>query len=99
MMRQLSELVGEDIRLRLLCILSAAPAYTANEVTVRQLLEGLGHSLSRDALRTHLAWLEEQDCLIAQQPGGIWLATLTSRGEDVARGVAHVPGVARPRPE
>ena len=98
-MNRLSELVGEDIRLRLLCILSSAPAYTANEVTVRQLLEGLGHTLSRDALRTHLAWLEEQDCAITQHPGGVWLATLTSRGEDAARGLTHVPGIARPRPE
>ena len=98
-MSKLSELVGEDIRLRLLCILAAAPAYTANEITLRQLLEDLGHSLSRDAMRTHLAWLEEQDCAITQQPGGIWLATLTARGEDAARGLAHVPGIARPRPE
>lgn len=98
-MSRLSELVGEDIRLRLLCILAAAPTYTANEVTIRQLLEGLGHSLSRDAVRTHLAWLEEQDCAITQQPGGVWLATLTARGEDAARGVAHIPGIARTRPE
>lgn len=98
-MKPLSDLVNEDVRLYTLKTLAGCPAYTANEVTLRQHLERLGHALSRDALRTHLAWLEEQDCVITQQPGGIWLATLTSRGEDAARGMAHVPGIARPRPE
>lgn len=98
-MIRLPELVDADIRLRTLATLAHCPAYTSNEVTLRQQLERLGHAVSRDALRTHLAWLEEQGCVINQQPGGIWLSTLSVRGEDAARGVASVPGIARPRPE
>lgn len=72
--------------------------FTANEVILLAALAELGHRVSRDSLRTDLAWLEEQGLLLAQQPGGVWVVTLTSRGYDVAHGVARVPGVARPRP-
>ena len=86
-----------DLRLRILRELQSAEAYTLNEVTLRDRLNPV-HMPSRDRLRTALAWLDEQGCLVAQQPGGVWLATLTARGEDAAAGRTHVPGVRRPRP-
>lgn len=92
-----SDDVLADIRLRILRVLSDAESYTLNEVTLRAALRPL-HDISRDRLRTALDWLDEQGYVVAQQPGGVWLATLTGRGEDVAAGRSHVPGVRRPEP-
>lgn len=85
-----------DARLRVLCLLSAWPAYTGNETKLRAALaERFGHALWRDELRTELTWLDEQGLLTLQTPGGIYLVTLNSRGQDVAKGISTVPGVAR----
>ncbi len=92
------EIVTADRKLALLQTLVAAPDYTTNEVVLVDRLAELGHRVSRDRLRADLAWLEEQDLLLAQQPSGVWVVTLTARGYDVAQGVARVPGVARPSP-
>lgn len=84
-----------DARLRVLLLLSAWPAYTGNEAALRAALaEKFGHALGRDKLRTELTWLDEQGLLTLQTPGGIFLVTLNSRGQDVAKGISTVPGVA-----
>ena len=41
---------------------------------------------------------DEQGLVILQRPRAGWIVTLTSRGSDVAEGLANVPGVAKPRP-
>lgn len=87
----------EDRRLSLLQILAGAPDYTAHGHLLRQALEGFGHRVAFDVLRGDLAWLDEQG-LIVLAKSEIPVATLTLRGEDVARGVARVPGVARKLP-
>jgi hypothetical protein len=49
-------------------------------------------------IRTQLFWLQEQ-CLVAlEDVAGIYVATITQRGADVATGSATVPGVKRPGP-
>ncbi|MBP6582960.1 MAG: hypothetical protein KA204_05780, partial [Chromatiaceae bacterium] len=53
--------------------------------------------VSFDAVRGDLAWLAEQG-LVLVTGGEIPVATLTVRGEDVARGRSQVPGVARKLP-
>lgn len=89
----------EGRRLGVLRILSRRNQFTSNEYSLNdELAAAYGHHVSRDKLHSDLAWLEEQDLVITQQPRAGWLATLTSRGNDVAKGVAFVPGVARPRP-
>lgn len=93
------DIVTADRRLAILQSLAAASDYTANEVVLGEQLGALGHRVSRDRLRADLAWLEEQGLLVAQQPGGVWVVTLSARGYDVAGGTARVPGVARPRPQ
>lgn len=92
------DLVTQDRKRLVLDALETADAYTANEVVLAQKLAEFGHRVSRDRLRSDLAWLAEQELLIAQQPGGVWVVTLTARGSDVARGHVQHPGVARPRP-
>lgn len=89
--------VREDSRLAILERLHRQPDYTAHEHLLREALEAVGQRLSADRLRDHLAWLDEQGLLVLSG-GAIRIATLTLRGEDAARGLARVPGVARPRP-
>ncbi|MCE8027529.1 ArsR family transcriptional regulator [Halomonas daqingensis] len=88
-----------DQRLIVLQALEEDPAYSHNEAVLRSVLGTFGHHLSRDALRTELAWLQEQGLITVSDAGGIQVAKLTARGEDVAKGSARVPGVARPRLE
>jgi hypothetical protein len=92
-----AETLRADRRLCLLQALSGCPDYTAHAHLLRASLEGLGHHPSMDNLRADLAWLDEQG-LIVLADGAIPVATLTLRGEDAARGLARIPGVARPRP-
>lgn len=96
-MSDYAERVREDQRLSLLEQLRGATDYTLHEHLLRSGLESVGHRVSADQLRNHLAWLDEQG-LIVLSAGTIQIATLTLRGEDVARGLTRMPGVARPHP-
>ena len=88
-----------DQRLVILQALEQDPGYSHNEAVLRSVLESVGHTVSRDALRTELAWLQEQGLVTITQAGDIQVVRLTARGEDVALGRARVPAVARPRLE
>jgi DeoR/GlpR family transcriptional regulator of sugar metabolism len=89
---------AERRRLEILRAVAKAPAFTVDETVLTHDLDHIGHAVSRDTLRADLAWLEEQGCLLAQQPGGVWVVTLTARGSDVAKGLANCPGIAHPVP-
>ena len=91
------ETLREDRRLSLLQTLAGAVDYTAHAHVLRQALAGLGHQVAFDVLRADLAWLDEQG-LIVLADGEIPVATLTLRGEDAARGLTRIPGVARKLP-
>lgn len=71
--------------------------FEANESIIDSCLDAYGHKISRDAVRTQLAWLEEQGLITLRDVADCQIATLTSRGEDVATGQARAPGVKRPR--
>lgn len=89
----------EGRRLTILRILARRNQFTTNEYSLNDELKGAyAHIVSRDKLHSDLAWLEEQDLVIVQQPRAGWLITLTGRGADCAEGLANVPGVAKPRP-
>ncbi|WP_407546536.1 VpaChn25_0724 family phage protein [Vibrio parahaemolyticus] len=91
------ELVTSDQRLVILRTLFDSPGYEANESILDTALDLLGHNISRDAVKTHMAWLEEQGLITIREAFSTQVATLTQRGEDVATGQAIVPGVKRPR--
>lgn len=93
-----AETEAADRRLVILRILRECADYTSNEYVLGESLGQFGHRVGQDRLRTELAWLDEQGLIIAQQPGGVWVVTLTQRGEDTAAGRTTVPGVKRPRP-
>lgn len=89
----------EDRRLVVLRLLADSMGYSANEYTVEAVLADMGHVVSNDRVHSDLAWLAEQGLLTATRVGGVQIAKLTTRGLDVARGKAVVPGVKRPQPD
>ncbi|HAS6672762.1 ArsR family transcriptional regulator [Vibrio parahaemolyticus] len=91
------EVLKEDQRLVILRSLHEMDGYEANESIIDSCLDAYGHKISRDVVRTHLAWLEEQSLVSIRKVDECQIATLTGRGEDVATGQARVPGVKRPR--
>ena len=88
----------EDRRLVLLRALEASAQYRANDLLLQRYCLAVGHTVSADRLRQDLAWLKEQGLMEVEQVQGVSVATLTTRGLDVATGRAQVPGVQRPQP-
>lgn len=89
----------EDRRLSVLLVLAQTPGYSANAFLLRDAIGQIyGHSASIDQVRTDIAWLAEQALVTARAMGEVMLATLTTRGADVAAGRASVPGVKKPMP-
>lgn len=92
--------VTEHQRLSLLRALADSPRYSANDSILQDQLAAFGLDASRDQVRNHLAWLEEQGLITMERLGSTTLvATITTRGHDVATGRANVPGVKRPGPK
>lgn len=99
MMTKFADVETEDRRLVLLRGLAAAAQYRANAYLLRRYVESVGHTASAAVIETDIAWLAEQGLVDRRVTQGVTVATLTTRGLDVADGAAVVPGVARPRPE
>jgi len=91
-------LIQAHQRLVILRCLSEVPGYDLNESILQDSLDLYGLDISRDALRTQLAWLEEQDCISLKDLSGTQIATLSNRGIDAVNGRATIPGIKRPRP-
>ena len=68
---------------------------TLNESLLSDLVSSFGFYPSFDKLRTELGWLMEQGLIRCSESECV-VATLTQRGEDVARCRTTVPGVKRP---
>jgi Fe2+ or Zn2+ uptake regulation protein len=92
-----SEHLAADQRLVILRLLVESNSYKANSSVLTMRMDHLGHAVSRDVVRSHLSWLDEQGLVSIDEPvTGVVVATLRPRGDDVARGRAVVPGVSRP---
>lgn len=92
----LDDLKKEHQRLVVLRLLSEDAGYDLNESILHDGINMVGLDISRDSLRTQLAWLEEQGLITLFMVGSIRIAKLTERGLDVANGRAKVPGIKRP---
>lgn len=90
------DFLRQDVRLVLLRVLTEMPAYRSNSSVLSSALERYGHSVTRDQVKTELAWLAEQGLVALADVGGVAVVTLTERGQDVATGRAGAPGVKRP---
>lgn len=95
--KDFAEHLRQDQRLVLLRVLSEMPSYRANSSVLSTLLHQLGHTMSRDQVKTELRWLCEQGLLTLEEAGSVIVATLGERGQDVAEGRSRVDGVNRPR--
>lgn len=94
----MQQILTADQRLVLLRTLQET-GFDANESILSSGLEMYGHRISRDLVRNHLNWLEEQGLVrIERLTNGYMVATITARGADVAEGRVVVDGVKRPRP-
>ena len=90
----------QNARLIILRELAETNGYTSNDSVLQMVLERWGQKLSRDRVRTELAWLADQ-CLVSLVPlgeSGAQRVTLKERGLDVATGATTVPGVQRRGP-
>lgn len=87
----------QDQRLVLLRILSEMPSYRANSSVLSNLMHQMGHTMTRDQVKTELRWLAEQGLLSLEEAGSVIVATLEERGQDVAEGRGRVDGINRPR--
>ena len=87
----------QDQRLVLLRILSEMVSYRSNSSVLSTLMHQMGHTMTRDQVKTELRWLAEQGLLSLEEAGSVIVATLEERGQDVAEGRARVDGIARPR--
>ncbi|MBL4799821.1 MAG: ArsR family transcriptional regulator [Oleispira sp.] len=70
---------------------------TLNDSVLQKVLDTYGHKISRDKVKTHLHWLEEQEFIEIESLLSTDVAIITARGHDIANGRAHVPGVGVPR--
>ncbi|PXW79005.1 hypothetical protein C7451_10167 [Blastomonas natatoria] len=95
-----ADLHAAHIRLCILRLLADAPGYFANDSILHQSVEAHGLVCTRDQMRGHLTWLEEQRLITILRPGAstVMVATLSERGGDVAAGKSHAPGVQKPSP-
>ena len=95
----MQNLFHQDQRLVILRSLAEA-GYDANESILDDCLSLYGHNISRDLVRNHLNWLEEQVLVqIERLSNGFMIAKITQRGLDVANGEAVVEGVKKPLPK
>ncbi|KEH09145.1 hypothetical protein GY14_14585 [Delftia tsuruhatensis] len=90
------DFLRQDVRLVLLRVLTEMPAYRSNSSVLTSALERFGHAVTRDQVKSELAWLAEQGLVVLTDLGGVSVATLNERGQDVATGRVVVPGVKRP---
>lgn len=83
-------------RLSILEILSSVPTVTMHEVDLKRTLADSKQAVDTETLRDDLRWLHQRNMILATQPGGVWFATLTSKGDDARQGLIIEDGLARP---
>ncbi len=94
----LETLISSNIRLILLRAMEEAPGYSLNESILHTVVNKFGHNVNRDRIKTELSWLREQGLISTEEVVGYYIATLTTRGADIATGRSTIPGVERPSP-
>ena len=95
----LDDMITEDLRIAILRTLEEAGGFSMNDSILHAFLDRIGHSHSRDKIRTQLNWLAEQGLVSLGGIETVMVATLTQRGLDVANARVRVPGVKRPSPK
>lgn len=86
------------VRLTMLQLLAGQPMGNASDVVMYEALNAMDLPVSREAVRGHIFWLDTQGMVAAldmRSSKGLVAATLTEKGNDVAKGLSIVAGVER----
>lgn len=86
------------LRITVLRLLASQAGYQLNSSLLVDGCESMGLTISRDTMRTQLAWLAEQGLITTTEVGHLVIARLTERGHECAQGRVVVPGVKTPGP-
>ena len=92
----MQDLLNQDQRLCLLRSLNDCGG-NANDSVLQDCLDQYGHTVTRDVIKTHLAWMKEQGVVSLVDLSGCYVATLAQRGYDHIEGRSAVPGIKRAR--
>jgi hypothetical protein len=91
------DFVAKDRRLVILIVLSRLSERRANQYVLRSALKDQGYDELVPTVVNDLAFLRKQGLVVIEDlPSDIQLATITDLGDQVARGVVRVQGVAAP---
>lgn len=94
-----AEHVAANRRLTILRLLEQDADFALNDSVLQIALSDFGHGVSCDVVHTEMAWLSEQGLITVEVvQSRVRVAKLTTRGLDVAKGRAVIPGVQRPSP-
>jgi hypothetical protein len=91
----LEDIQNQHARRSILLALEALN-FTSNDSVIKDSCELFGNPMSSDQIRTQLGWLAEQSLVTVERKTSYMIATLTHRGQDVAKGRSFVEGVKRP---
>jgi len=92
--------VAEDRRLAILRILRGVSERRSNQYVLRSALKSLGYDELALTVQNDLAWLSKQGLVrLDDLDGSIVMAVLTDFGDQAARGIVRVAGVAVPAVE
>jgi hypothetical protein len=100
----LAERLRQDVHLAILHLLEKCIGYSQNHMILRMAVgEVVGVELTETEIRARLDWLENNKLITTEQLTGGGLgdlvkATITRKGQLVARGEDVVTGVSRPAP-
>jgi len=87
------------VRSLILRSLNKATSYRQHQSELQRYLSNThGVALSRDDLHLELSWLENADTVVLQIVDGVYIATLTLDGKEIADGLKFVPGIDHPAP-
>lgn len=93
-----TEHFSAHVRITILRLLAGQADYRLNSSLLADGCDAMGIAVTRDGIRTQLAWLAEQGLLTNKDMDRLVIARLTERGLDVALGKTRVPGVKPPSP-
>jgi hypothetical protein len=91
------DFVAQDRRLVILILLSRLSGRRANQYVLRSALKDQGHDEIVPTVVNDLTYLRKQGLVtIEELPSDMLLATITDLGDQAARGVVRIQGVAVP---
>ena len=93
-----SATLRQHARIAILRFLEDAPQYTLNVSMLTSQLPLIGIAFTRAQVVTELAWLKEQGLVETEETGAFIVAIATTRGVEIAQGIARHPEIQRPKP-